>query len=55
MSDLTLKKRVRLWIYAVLTALGVGAGTASRCAGCESGIVDDNPKSPTYGECISLE
>lgn len=53
MSDLTLKKRVRLWIYALIVSLGVGAGTAAKLFGCE--YIDDKPESPHYGECINLE
>lgn len=56
--------RYKKWVWMLLTALGVGTGTAARCAGCESGVVDDAKTvvrdgveipNPNYGECVSFE
>lgn len=44
------KKRFRKWLYIVLTALGVGSYPAAKCAGCDSGIVDD-----VSGECVEFD
>jgi hypothetical protein len=35
------KNKLRYWLFAILTALGVGSYQAAQMLGCESGAIDD--------------
>jgi hypothetical protein len=44
------KNKVRAWLFAILTALGVGGYQAAQMLGCDSGMIDDKS-----GECVEFD
>ncbi len=45
-----LKNKARLWVFAILTALGVGSYQAAQLLGCESGAIDDAKTVPVFND-----